>query len=109
MLSDGSWSCYTCGKRIDLPKKAHTGHCINAHFGGLRLRYDLRNLRIQDHYCNINLGSNGAVYLQKLRDEIGDEEVDSLFNLLAMKGIPIDEEPFIQDLIMKYQIILNTL
>ena len=106
---DGTWNCYTCGKLIDVPSKAQSGHCINSHFGGIRLRYDLRNLRIQDYYCNINLGSNGAVYLMKLRDEIGDEEVDSMFSLLAMKGIPIDEELFIQDLIAKYQIILNSL
>lgn len=64
---------------------------------------------MQDHYCNINLGSNGAVYLQKLRDEIGDEEVDSMFSLLAMKDLPIDELPFIEKLISEYEMILKTL
>ena len=49
------------------------------------------------------------MYLMKLRDEIGDEEVDSMFSLLAMKNLPIDEDKFIQDLIAQYQIILNTL
>lgn len=93
-----------------MPKKAHTGHCINSHFGGLRLRYDLRNLRVQDHYCNINLGSNGAVYLMKLRDEIGDEEVDALFTLLAMKNMKVENErEFIENLITSYRLILSSL
>lgn len=107
---DGTWECYTCGSRIDVPKKAQTGHCINAAFGGIRLRFDLRNLRVQDHYCNINLGSNGAVYLMKLRDEIGDEEVYDMFNILAMKKTKLeDERAFIEDLIIKYRLILETL
>ena len=107
---DGTWDCYTCGKKIDLPKKAHTGHCINSHFGGLRLRFDLRNLRIQDHYCNINLGSNGAVYLMKLRKEIGDAEVDALFALLDKKGEKVDNErSFIEERIIRCRLVLETL
>jgi hypothetical protein len=107
---DGSWNCYTCDKPIDEPKKAHTGHCINSHFGGLRLRFDLRNLRIQDHYCNINLGSNGAVYVMKLKKEIGDEEVNSMFKLLDIRKEKVDNErEFIEGLIVGYRIILSGL
>ena len=107
---DGTWDCYTCGRRIDVPKKAHTGHCLNAAFGGLRLRYFLDNLRIQDHYCNINLGSNGAVYLRRLEAEVGHEQIDFMFSLLAQKKTPIeDERAFIENLITEYRLILKKL
>lgn len=108
LLPDGTWRCYTCEKKIDIPKKAHTGHCINSHFGGIRLRFDLRNLRIQDHYCNINLGSNGAVYLMKLRKEIGDNEVDKMFSLLILRKDKLeDERAFVENLITEYRLILS--
>lgn len=107
---DGTWDCYTCGKKIDEPKKAHTGHNINSHFGGIRLRYDLRNLRIQDHYCNINLGSNGSVYLWKLLKEIGYVEVTKMFELLDKRKEKVDNErEFIENLIEEYRIILSGL
>lgn len=112
VLPDLTWKCYTCEKPIVESKKAHTGHCINSHFGGIRLRYDLRNLRVQDHYCNINLGSNGAVYLMKLRKEIGDNQVDEMFNLLKMKGKKMksaEEREFVEKLITEYRIILSNL
>lgn len=103
---DGSWECYTCGSIIDEPKKAQTGHCINSDFGGLILRYDLRNLRIQDYYCNINLGSNGAVYLQNLINEIGQREVDELFVLLGYKDNKFthqEEIDYLEKLIDEYK------
>lgn len=76
---DGTWNCYTCGRRIDEPAKAQTGHFIPSGSCGAFLRYDLRNLRIQDYYCNINLGGNGAEFYKKLVEENGQEYVDQLF------------------------------
>lgn len=78
-LPDGTWNCFTCGRRIDEPAKAQTGHCIASGACGAFLRYDLRNLRIQDYYCNINLGGNGAMYYKNLVAEKGQEYVDQLF------------------------------
>lgn len=112
ILPDGTWLCWTCSKPILEPHKAHTGHCINSHFGGIRLRYDLRNLRVQDHYCNINLGSNGAVYLWKLMKEIGMKEVRSMFKLLEKKNDklkPAEERELVEKLIVEYRLILAAL
>lgn len=78
-LPDGTWNCFTCGRRIDEPAKAQTGHFIPSGSCGAFLRYDLRNLRIQDYYCNINLGGNGATYYKALVEENGQEYVDQLF------------------------------
>lgn len=76
---DGTWNCYTCGRPILEPNNAHTGHFIPSGACGAFLRYDLRNLRIQDYYCNINLGGNGSSYYKHLVEEVGQEEVDQLF------------------------------
>lgn len=76
---DGTWDCYTCGRRIDEPAKAQTGHFIPSAAGGAFLRYDLRGLRIQDYYCNINLGGNGSEYYRKMVAEVGQEAVDQFF------------------------------
>lgn len=77
--SNGNWHCYTCGRLIDEPSKAHTGHFIASSVCGAFLRYDLRNLRIQDYYCNINLGGNGSQFYKNLVEEMGQEHVDQLF------------------------------
>lgn len=77
--SDGMWNCYTCDRLIDEPSKAQTGHFIPSASGGAFLRYDLRNLRVQDYYCNINLGGNGTEFYRRMVEEIGQEEVDKLF------------------------------
>ncbi len=79
MNKNGTWNCYTCGRLIDEPAKAQTGHMIPSSTCGAFLRYDLRNLRIQDYYCNINLGGNGSAYYRAMVDEVGQEAVDQLF------------------------------
>lgn len=78
---DGTWNCFTCGSRIDEPSKAQTGHFIHSSIGGIELRYNLDNLRIQDYRCNINLGGNGSAYYLNLLNEIGQERIDALFKL----------------------------
>jgi hypothetical protein len=79
LKEDGGWDCFTCGKHIDIPFKAHTGHFIPSASCGAYLRYDLRNLRVQDYYCNINLGGNGATYYKNLVEEKGKKYVDQIF------------------------------
>jgi hypothetical protein len=46
---------------------------------GSFLKYDLRNLRPQCYNCNINLGGNGAVFMQKMIIREGQEYVDQIF------------------------------
>ena len=79
MNKDGTWNCYTCGRIIDEPVKAQTGHFIPSSTCGAFLRYDLRNLRVQDYYCNINLGGNGSEYYRRMVLEVGQDKVDQLF------------------------------
>ncbi len=76
---DGTWNCYTCERIIDTPAKAQTGHFIPSSTCGAFLRHDLRNLRVQDYYCNINLGGNGATFYKKMVEDEGQEYVDQLF------------------------------
>jgi hypothetical protein len=76
---DGCWDCFTCGKHIDVPAKAQTGHFIPSASGGAFLRYDLRNLRIQCYHCNINLGGNGSFFYKNLVEEKGQDYVDQIF------------------------------
>ena len=78
---DGTWTCYTCGRLIDSPAKAQTGHGIPSSTGGVLLRYHLNNLRIQDYFCNINLGGHGGEFYIRLVKEIGQEEVDKIYAL----------------------------
>ena len=109
VLPDGTWKCFSCGSIIDAPWKCHTGHCVPDQYGGLMLRYDLRNLRPQDYGCNINLGGNGAVYLMNLRKEIGDEEVDKMFELLSFKNKKFtvkEERAFLEGKIEEYKKLL---
>lgn len=75
---NGTWDCFTCGRLIDEPSKAQTGHFIPSSVCGAYLRYDLRNLRIQCYNCNINAGGAGAMYYQALVKEKGQEYVDQI-------------------------------
>lgn len=66
------------------PKEAigsglHAGHFIPSSTCGIRLRYDLRNIRPQCFFCNIHLGGNGSEFYRKLVQEVGQEAVDTLF------------------------------
>lgn len=76
---DGTWDCYTCGRLINESKKAQTGHFIPSGSCGAFLRHDLRNLRIQDYFCNINMGGAGAEYYKKMVEREGQDYVDQLF------------------------------
>lgn len=48
-------------------------------FGREFLRYDLRNLRVQCYFCNINCGGNGSAYYRNMVEEVGQQSVDQLF------------------------------
>ena len=70
--------CYTCDRQAD-GSGLHCGHFIPSSVCGISLRYNLRNLRPQCYNCNINLGGNGAEYYRRMVEEVGQEEVDKLF------------------------------
>lgn len=78
---DGTWNCYTCDRRIDEPAKAHTGHFIASSVGGVLLRYNLNNLRIQCYNCNINKSGNWPSYLESLTKELGDEKLKEMIQM----------------------------
>lgn len=101
----GNWNCYTCGKIIDVPAKAQTGHFIPSSACGAYLRYDLRNLRIQDYYCNINLGGNGTEFYRRMVENEGQTYVDQLFK--DKQKVVKADILFYLELIERYQQLLT--
>lgn len=92
---NGTWNCFTCGRLIDEPFKAHTAHFIPSASCGAYLRYDMRNLRVCCYFCNVNLGGNGSFYYKNLVTEKGQEYVDQLF-VDKQKHIKADTHWYIQ-------------
>lgn len=77
---NGVTYCYTCNKPISGSNK-QLGHFLAKSVCGALLKYDMRNLRWQCYYCNINLGGNGATFYKNLANEKGQEYVDELFRI----------------------------
>lgn len=69
--------CYTCGKPCE-GSNLHTGHMFAKASIGAYLKYDLRVLRPQCYFCNINCGGRGADFIEKMRQIEGDEYVDQI-------------------------------
>lgn len=101
ILPNGTWNCFTCDRLIDEPAKAHTGHGIASSVGGGLLRYHLDNLRIQDYFCNINVGGNGGEFYRRLVIEIGQERVDELYRL-KQQTVKVDRQ-FLEEKIKEYE------
>lgn len=100
-------TCFTCGAKNLSGSNQQTGHFIPRSICGLYLRYDLRNLRIQDFRCNISLAGNGSVFYRNLVQENGQEYVDQIF---ADKLRQTNEtRQFYTDLIEKYQSLVDNL
>lgn len=62
----GDCECYTCGNKKHWSLQ-QCGHFVKR--GNTQIRWDFRNARVQDKYCNENLGGNLEVYEQKLNEE----------------------------------------
>ncbi len=71
-------TCYTCGKTGLEGSNQHTGHLYPKAALGAYLKYDLRVLRIQCYHCNVNLGGNGAVYLENILRDEGAEYIEQI-------------------------------
>jgi hypothetical protein len=72
--------CFTCHRYAE-GSGYHAGHCIPRASGGLLLYFHEKNVNGQCYYCNINLGGNGAVYNEMLREKYGDEVIKELLAL----------------------------
>lgn len=85
--------CFTCGRKGE-GAGMHAGHFIHRSVGGLGLYFEETNVHAQCYHCNINLGSNGAVYYMKMVKKYGQEHVDDLFrrkDRVTTKDLPWDE------------------
>lgn len=72
--------CYTCGRAGLEGSNWHTGHLLAKASLGAYLKYDLRVLRPQCYNCNINLGGNGAIFIENMRAIEGNEYVDKILS-----------------------------
>lgn len=71
-------TCYTCGRSGLEGSNWHTGHLWAKASLGANLKYDLRVLRPQCYFCNVNCGGRGAEYYAKMVKENGQEYMDKL-------------------------------
>lgn len=71
----GFVTCFTCSNRLQW-KQMQCGHFQKR--GDLLTRFDEDNCRVQCPTCNMDLGGNLEVFEEELRDEIGDERVDTV-------------------------------
>lgn len=76
-LVTGLSVCFTCGLQRDY-KQLQAGHGIPRAAGGLILYFHEMNVHTQCYRCNINLGGNGVVYNERLRDLYGDGIIKAL-------------------------------
>lgn len=100
-------TCYTCGNTGLEGSNRHTGHFIASSVCGAYLRYDLRNLRIQDYRCNVSLSGNGAIFYRRMVEEEGQDYVDEIFR--DKNKIVKADKHFYQHLIDEYEQILSDL
>ena len=70
--------CYTCPAKDLVGANWHTGHLLAKASLGAFLKYDLRVLRPQCYHCNINCGGQGAIFIENLRRDEGNEYVDQI-------------------------------
>lgn len=92
--------CYTCGAKGLTSSNWHTGHLLPKASVGAYLKYDLRILRPQCYNCNINLGGNGAIFIENMRKLEGNEYVDKI---LSDKLITIKAYDWYESLLEKYK------
>ena len=71
--------CYTCGKGNLESGNWQTGHLLAKASVGAYLKYDLRILRPQCYFCNINCGGRGADFLEKMKRIEGEDYVNQIF------------------------------
>jgi hypothetical protein len=70
--------CYTCNRTDLAGSNWHTGHMWAKASIGAYLKYDLRILRPQCYFCNINCGGRGAEFYARMIQEHGEEYMKQL-------------------------------
>jgi hypothetical protein len=92
--------CYTCGRQGLEGSNWHTGHMLPKATLSAYLKYDLRLLRPQCYFCNVNCGGRGAEFIEKMRIVEGNEYVD---NILKDKLQTTKAYDFFVELLAKYK------
>lgn len=95
-------TCYTCGATGLSGVNWHTGHLLAKASVGAFLKYDLRILRPQCYNCNINLGGNGAIFIENMRRIEGDTYVDQI---LKDRQVTVKAYDFYVELLAKYEVL----
>lgn len=70
--------CFTCGRKDLAGSNWHSGHMWPKAALGAYMKYDLRIIRPQCYFCNVNLGGRGADFYAKMLAEIGPEAMAAL-------------------------------
>lgn len=91
--------CYTCGKTVTGSNR-HTGHMFAKASVGAYLKYDLRILRPQCYFCNINCGGQGAIFIENMRRIEGDDYVDTI---LRDRNVTVKAQEYYEKLLDVYK------
>lgn len=71
-------SCYTCGRNGLEGSNWHTGHMWAKASLSAFMKYDLRILRPQCYFCNVNCGGRGAEFYSRMLSEKGESYMKRL-------------------------------
>ena len=86
----GGNNCYTCTQKNISGLNQQCGHYFPKGALGALYKYDIAILRTQCFRCNINHGGMGGTFREHMRQEIGVEKEQKLFDdCSASKGKPI--------------------
>jgi len=78
---DNKVDCYTCGAKDIQGANRQLGHMWSKASLGANLKYDMRVLRFQCYFCNINCGGRGADFYARMLKEIGKKKMTILEKL----------------------------
>ena len=85
--TDGQYCpCFTCGKSLEIgTSNCQAGHWLAKSVSSYH-RFRENNVRPQCYKCNINLSGNAAVFERNLKDEIGADAVEDMYNTRHENG-----------------------
>jgi len=93
-------TCYTCGRTGLEGSNWHTGHMFAKASLSAYLKYDLRVLRPQCYFCNVNCGGQGANFIENMRRIEGNEYVD---NILKDRQVTVKAYDWYTKLLSEYK------
>ena len=93
-------TCYTCSRTGLEGSNWHTGHMFSKATLSAFLKYDLRVLRPQCYFCNVNCGGRGAEFIENMRRIEGNEYVDKI---ILDKQKTVKAYDFYVDLLKEYE------